>query len=113
MATLKPPRLRRGDVIGLLAPASPASPKRLEAGIRYLEGLGYRVEVGQHVHKRHGFFAGTDQQRLEDLNRMVRDPRIRAIFATRGGYGTPRILPGIDYGALRRNPKILLGFSDL
>ena len=113
MKLLKPPRLRKGDVIGLIAPASPPSrADRVEAGVRYLEGLGYRVKLGRHIVARHGYLAGTDAQRLEDLNRMLNDPQVRAIFALRGGYGTPRLLPFVDYTAVRRQPKILAGFSD-
>jgi muramoyltetrapeptide carboxypeptidase len=78
-----------------------------------LEGLGYRVEVGANVEAQHGYLAGTDEQRAGDLNRMIRDPRVKAIFALRGGYGTPRILSMIDYRALRRSPKVISGFSDI
>jgi muramoyltetrapeptide carboxypeptidase len=114
MKLLKPPRLRKGEVIGLIAPASPPpSAARVEAGVRYLEGLGYRVKPGRHVNARHGYLAGTDAQRLEDLNAMLNDPQVRAIFALRGGYGTPRLLPFVDYHAVRRQPKIVVGFSDL
>jgi muramoyltetrapeptide carboxypeptidase len=81
--------------------------------VRYLEGLGYRVKVGLHVEARRGYLAGTDDQRVEDLNGMLRDRRVRAIFALRGGYGTPRLLPFVDYGAARRDPKIVVGYSDL
>lgn len=114
MSPLKPPRLRRGDVVGLVAPASPLlDPGRLAPGIRYLEQLGYRVEIGPHLQARHGFFAGTDAQRAADFNAFARDPRVRAIFGLRGGYGSARLLPHLDYRALRRNPKIIVGFSDL
>jgi muramoyltetrapeptide carboxypeptidase len=110
----KPNRLRPGDVIGLIAPASPPrSRERVEAGVRYLERLGYRVKPGRHLDAEHGYLAGTDAQRVEDLNTMLRDPQVRAIFALRGGYGTPRILPYVDYAASRRDPKIVVGSSDL
>ncbi len=81
--------------------------------MRYLEGLGYRVELGANAEARHGYLAGTDQERAGDFNHMIRDPRVNAIFALRGGYGTPRILSMIDYPALRRMPKIIAGFSDI
>jgi len=114
MKLLKPRRLRKGDVIGLIAPASPCpNPTRVEVGVRYLEGLGYRVKPGRHITARHGYLAGTDAQRLDDLNAMLNDPQVRAIFALRGGYGTPRLLPFVDYRAVRRQPKIVVGFSDL
>lgn len=110
---LQPPRLRRGAVIGLIAPASPPVPAKVEAGVRYLEGLGYRVKLGAQVGRHHGCFAGTDAERLADLNGMLRDPQVDAIFALRGGYGCQRLLPHVDYAAARRSPKIIAGYSDL
>jgi muramoyltetrapeptide carboxypeptidase len=114
MKILKPPRLRRGDAIGLISPAStPLPPEKIEKGARYLEGLGYRVKLGQYVAAQHGYFAGTDAERLSDLNAMLNDPQVKAIFAVRGGYGSPRLLPFVDYRAARRQPKIVVGFSDI
>jgi muramoyltetrapeptide carboxypeptidase len=114
MTILKPPRLRRGDVIGLISPAStPLPAEKIEKGARYLEGLGYRIKLGEHVAAQHGYFAGTDAERLSDLNAMLNDPRVKAIFAVRGGYGSPRLLPFVDYQAVRRQPKIIVGFSDI
>jgi muramoyltetrapeptide carboxypeptidase len=110
----KPERLRRGDCIGIVAPASPErSAGRVERGVRYLEKLGYRVIMGKHIEKRNGYLAGTDAQRAEDINKMFADKRVKAIFSTRGGYGTPRILPLLDYKLIARNPKIFVGFSDI
>jgi len=114
MKPLKPRRLSPGDLIGIVAPASPLSEtSRLNKSVRYLESIGYRVKVGRNVGARHGYLAGTDRQRRSDLHEMFRDPRVRAVFAVRGGYGTLRILPEIDYAAIRRAPKILVGFSDI
>lgn len=111
---LKPPRLRKGDTIGLVSPASPpSSGEKIEKGVRYLEHLGYRVEVGKHVLDQNGYLAGSDEDRAADFNAMIRAKTVKAVFAIRGGYGTPRILPLIDFAALRRNPKILVGYSDL
>lgn len=110
---LKPPRLRPGDVIGVVAPASPMKHDRLENGIRYLERLGYKTKVGKAVYREHGYLAGRDRDRAEDLNRMFRDPRVNAIFCIRGGYGTPRLLPLLDYDAIRAHPKIFVGYSDI
>lgn len=112
--TVRPPRLRPGDLIGLVAPASPPdSDTRIQESVRYLERLGYRVALGEHVRKRHGFSAGTDEQRAADLNAMFRDTRVRAIFALRGGNGCCRLLRQLDYRAARRDPKIVVGYSDL
>ena len=114
MTATKPPRLRKGDVIGLVSPASTPTPgEKIQGSVRYLEKLGYRVKVGNHVSKVFGYLAGTDEGRAADLNAMIRDPEVKAIFALRGGYGTPRILLEIDYRALRRQPKIISGFSDI
>jgi len=111
---LKPPRLRKGDVIGLVSPAStPAPREKIQGAVRYLEGLGYRVKPGKHISKAWGYLAGTDEERAEDFNAMIRDPEVKAIFALRGGYGTPRILPLIAYRALTLKPKIISGFSDI
>lgn len=111
---IRPPRLRPGDCIGVVAPASPQrDDERLKAGIRYLESLGYRVKLGENLWKRHGYLAGTDEERAGDFNAMIRDPEVRMIIGGRGGYGVTRILDRIDYRALRRSPKIVVGFSDL
>ena len=114
MNIIKPPRLRKGDLIGLVAPAtSPLSSERIEKGVRYLEQLGYRVRVGKHVLETDGYLAGKDEHRAEDLNDMMRDKNVKAIIAIRGGYGTPRILPLLDYRAARDNPKVIVGYSDI
>jgi muramoyltetrapeptide carboxypeptidase len=114
MSILKPPRLRKNDLIGIVSPASaPSSREKVDKGIQYLERLGYRVKVGKHVMDQHGYLAGKDDQRADDLNDMLRDPAVRAIIAVRGGYGTPRLLHLVDYRAVRRDPKILVGYSDL
>ena len=110
-----PNALKPGAVIGIIAPASPQrDPSRLERGIRYLESLGYRIELGANVGKVHAaYLAGTDEERLHDIHTMVADRRIEAIFCARGGYGTPRLLDRLDYRLIRRHPKIIVGFSDI
>lgn len=114
MKAVKPPRLRKGDLIGIIAPAStPSAQEKVDKGVRYLEQLGYHVKVGKHVMAEYGYLAGTDEQRAEDLNSMLHDPAVKALFAVRGGYGTPRLLHMVDYGAVHRNPKIIVGYSDL
>ena len=111
---LKPPRLLSGDLIGLVSPASaPSSPEMIHKGVRYLERLGYVVKVGKNAARVHGYLAGTDEQRAADFNDMIRDDNVKAIFAVRGGYGTPRILPLLDYKGLKRHPKIIVGYSDI
>ncbi len=111
---VKPPRLAPGDVVGVVAPASPVYNRSdVRRGIRTLESWGYRVRVGQHAFSRHGYLAGEDAARAADLNAMFRDPEVRAVFVTRGGYGSGRLLPHLDYDALRADPKLLVGFSDI
>jgi muramoyltetrapeptide carboxypeptidase len=114
MKPLKPPRLRAGDLIGLVSPASPiADPSRIDKGVRYLESLGYRVEIAPSVLKNHGYLAGTDEERAGDLHAFFARKDIRAIMCIRGGYGTPRLLRLINYRLIASNPKIFVGYSDL
>lgn len=111
---IKPRRLQPGDGIGLVSPSSPASPpEKIDRGADYFDKRGYRVKIGRHARAANGYLAGSDEERAGDFNAMVRDPEIRAIVAVRGGYGTPRLLDLINYGALVRDPKIIVGFSDL
>ncbi len=106
--------LRRGDVIGLLAPASPVDATALENTVRYLERLGYRVEVSPYVQSTYlGYLAGTDAQRVAELQRFFTDPRIAAIFCLRGGYGSMRVVSQLDYRLIARHPKLFVGFSDV
>jgi muramoyltetrapeptide carboxypeptidase len=81
--------------------------------VRYLEGLGYRTTVGRNASRRLGYLAGTDEERAEDIHTMFADKRVRGIFCARGGYGTPRLLSRIDYYLIAKNPKILVGYSDI
>ena len=114
MTTLKPPALRSGDLIGIVSPASPVDDNaKIEKGVRYLEGLGYRTLVGGNAYERNGYLAGSDEQRVEDLHKMFLHKDVRAIISVRGGYGTPRLLSLLDYSIIRRNPKVLVGFSDI
>jgi muramoyltetrapeptide carboxypeptidase len=114
MRIIKPKQLKRGDVIGICAPSSPsASENKLNKGIRYLEQLGFRVDLGKNVYHQRGYLAGTDLQRASDINQFFADPKIKAIFTVRGGYGSHRILPLLDYNIIKHNPKILVGYSDI
>lgn len=104
--------LKTGDTIGLVTPSSPLMPGRLEAGILYFENKGFKVKVGRHNTKSNRFLAGIDQERAADLMDFFKDPEVKAIIATGGGYGSQRILPHLDYDVIRHNPKILIGASD-
>lgn len=114
MNTIKPPRLRKGDLISIVSPASaPLDASKVHRGARYFESLGYRVTISKNVFNVNGYLAGTDQERAEDLNQAFADKNVKAIICSRGGYGTPRILNKIDYGIIKKNPKILVGYSDI
>ncbi len=114
MPILKPKALKKGDVIGIVAPASPhTSEDKLNRGVKYLEQLGYKVVVGKHINDKIGYLAGSDKNRASDINDYFRDKNIKAIFCTRGGYGSHRILDKIDYNIIKRNPKIFVGYSDI
>lgn len=112
--TLIPPRLQEGGIIGVV---SPSSPPREEAdilrGIAALSADGHYLRIGRSVGAQDGYLAGNDAIRAADLMDMFADERVRAIFATRGGYGAARLLGHLDYTVIRRHPKILVGFSDI
>ncbi len=114
MKIIKSKRLALGDVIGIISPASsPDDLSTIETGVKYLESLGYRVEVGKNVGKVHGYLAGSTEDRLDDLHSMFKNKDVRAIFCVRGGYGSTRMLDKIDYNLIKRNPKIFVGYSDI
>ena len=109
---IKPERIRPGDKVGLVNPATAAfESEPIEIMTDALESLGLDVVLGNNYYNRHGYFAGTDADRASDLNTLFRDPDIKMIFA-RGGWGSARVLPLLDYDAIGRNPKVLLGYSD-
>ena len=110
----KPPRLREGDTVGVVAPASSwENRSEILRGIAALEAWGLRVKLGAHVDDRHGYMAGTDADRAADLNTMLADDDVRAIVCLQGGYGTPRLIPLLHEAAFRANPKAICGYSDL
>jgi len=96
----------------VVAPSGVVAEDRLEAGVRVLESLGLRVVAGEFVLARQAYLAGSDAERGADLQRMLDDPTIRAVFCARGGYGAQRIVPTLDLAAVRRQPKPVVGYSD-
>ncbi len=114
---LKPRRLQKGDKIGIANSASPVNADELAAGVAYLELLGYLPIVGENVLKvgevGQSFLAGTDAERASDMNDLFRRDDIAAIICARGGYGSMRLTELLDWNALRDNPKILTGYSDV
>jgi muramoyltetrapeptide carboxypeptidase len=109
----KPPALARGDTIGLLAPASPLGAEEVRAAEESLRRRGYRVKRAGSLGASLGYLAGSDRARAADLNELFADPEVKAIVCVRGGYGSPRLLDRIDYDAMRRSPKVLIGYSDI
>jgi len=110
---IKPPALRKGDTIGVVSPAAAVERENLERGVGMLVRLGFHVKVSEHALDRCGILAGSDQTRASEIHRFFDDDNVRAIFAARGGYGSGRTLPFIDFERLARTPKIFVGFSDL
>jgi muramoyltetrapeptide carboxypeptidase len=112
-AIVKPQRLSPGDKVGLITPGSSIPDANYEKAIQNLTQLGLQVVPGKFVREKRGFTAGTDAQRLEDLHTFFEDPSIKAIWCARGGYGCSRLLPFMNYELIRKNPKILIGYSDI
>ncbi|MBW2094850.1 MAG: LD-carboxypeptidase [Deltaproteobacteria bacterium] len=110
---IRPPRLRKGDVVGVISPAGPVEEAELRPGLEFLDQEGFRVQLGSHALDKQGYLAGDDSARLNDFHAMFSNPEVRAIFCTRGGYGTMRILERIQYDLVRKNPKMFIGFSDI
>ena len=111
---IKPKRLSPGDTVGLILPASgEAESDAIALAREQLEAIGFKVKVGAHAHDRWGYFAGRDRDRAADVNRMFADDSIAGIVCYTGGWGTPRILPYIDYELIARKPKVILGYSDI
>ena len=113
-ATVRPKRLRKGDRVGLVAPAS-ANFKSVDVEIAQdvVRAFSLEPRLGAHVRDRHGYLAGRDEARAADVNAFFADSSIAGIFAIRGGWGCARILPHLDWDRIRRNPKVVAGYSDL
>lgn len=108
-----PPFLQPGDRIRIVAPAGKVQKDKVLPGIELLQDEGYEVLPGKHVFDRNFQYAGTDKQRAADLQEALNDPDTKAIVCARGGYGTIRIVEKLDFTSLLRNPKWLVGFSDV
>jgi muramoyltetrapeptide carboxypeptidase len=106
-------RLCLGDTIGLIAPASAENKNTIQTGIDFLKAKGFKIKEGKYIYNRFGYLAGTDIERSEDLINMFLDPSVKMILCIRGGYGSMRTLPYIDFNIIKNNPKIFVGFSDI
>lgn len=109
----KPARLKAGSTVALIAPASPFPPEKLDMARRNFATMGFDIREGKSLQARNGYLAGTDDERLEDLHRAFSDTSVDAVWCIRGGYGCTRILPRVDFDLIARNPKVLVGYSDI
>lgn len=109
-----PEALQEGDTIGIVSPASAIfETEPYEIAKESFEAMGLKVKFGEYVKNRYGHLAGTDEERAQELNDMFRDSSVKAIIALRGGSGSARILDKLDYPAIKKNPKIFIGYSDI
>lgn len=113
LSPVKPDRLRASDLVALVAPAGATRQHQADTAAQVVAEWGLRVRLGRHALGRHTYLAGTDQQRLADLNDALRDPQVRGVICLRGGYGSQRIVDDVDYAAVRADPKLIMGFSDI
>ena len=111
--TIKPPALKRGDLVALFNPSGFADDALIQRSTVNLEKFGFRVMQSAHIRSSRGNTAGTIGQRLTDLHTLFANREVRALWSARGGSGTAQLLPYIDYGLIARNPKIVIGYSDL
>ena len=109
-----PARLKPGDTVGLVAPANATfNSVELDIARESLEALGLTVRVGEHLRDRHGYLAGRDRDRAADINAFFRDDNVSAVLPIRGGWGSARLLPYLDFDMIQRNPKLVVGYSDV
>jgi len=111
---VKPKRLAPGDTVALVSPANATfNTVELDIARESLEALGFKVRQSEHMMERYGYFAGQDKARADDINRAFADRSVACVHAIRGGWGSARLLPYLDFDAIRRNPKVLIGYSDI
>ncbi|MCL4105751.1 UNVERIFIED_CONTAM: hypothetical protein GTU68_028628 [Idotea baltica] len=107
------PRLNPGDTIGIVSPAGVLTEEKIQTSIEKAISYGFKVKEGKYLREKHGYLAGRDEQRLEDFHAMYADPEVKGIWCARGGYGCTRILDKIDFKLIKKNPKVLIGYSDI
>jgi muramoyltetrapeptide carboxypeptidase len=121
MPPVKAPALHPGDTIAIVSPAGAtplepvesAKPDPFAQGMALLEAAGFRVKLMPHAKNKRLYLAGTDAERLSDLQAAFADPQVNGILCARGGYGCTRLLPQLDFALIQQNPKVLIGFSDI
>lgn len=110
---IQPPFLKPGDTVGIVSPSWFIDPSKLTEAVPYLEQWKLKVKIGINAARQSGPFAGSDEERLSDLQEMTDDENVKAVLCSRGGYGLLRIINKVDFSALRNNPKWYAGFSDI
>lgn len=110
---IKPDRIKIGDTIGIISPSSPVKKEKVQEAYKQIINMGFKVKMGKSPYEEYGYLSGTDEIRANDINEMFRDEKVSGILCTRGGYGTPRILPLLDYDAIKKSPKVFVGYSDI
>jgi len=108
-----PTPLKYGDKVAITAPSSPVSDEKLEMSVESIKFLGLEPVVMPSCNMAHGYLAGPDKQRADDINTAFADDTIKGIFCLRGGYGTTRLLPMLDFDMIKNNPKVFIGYSDI
>jgi len=108
-----PDYLKRGDEVAIISPSFCIDENKVTDAVTFLQNLGLKVRIGINTFKRKGPFAGSDEERLSDLQEMTNDPDIKAVICSRGGYGLSKIINRVDFSALRKTPKWYVGFSDI
>ena len=108
-----PPYLKKGDTIGLVCPSGTLPAKKAATCIRTLEAWGYKVKIGKTLGTQHHYFAATDKERAADMQEMLDDKNVHAVLCGRGGYGMSRIIDLLDFKKFKKDPKWVIGFSDI
>jgi muramoyltetrapeptide carboxypeptidase len=110
---IRPSRLKPGDTIGVVAPASPFDPKIFSQGLQVIESMGFRTRVPDAIFEKNGYLAGSDTRRAGLVMQFFEDPGVNALVCAKGGFGSLRILPLLDFDIIRQNPKVIVGHSDI
>jgi muramoyltetrapeptide carboxypeptidase len=113
MTPLKPPAVRRGDTIAVVAPAGPVDRERIDRALNRIHERGFRTKTYGDIYRARGYLAGDDNTRAEELMAAFADPETTAVWCARGGYGAARLLERIDFDLIHRHPKVFIGFSDI
>jgi len=113
MEIIVPPYLKEGDTVGIIAPARKVLPEQISPFKTLMQKHGFNVKYGRNLFGSENQYSGSVAERLEDMNEMILDREVRAVFAARGGYGAAHLLPGMDLELIRKHPKWFIGFSDM